>query len=187
MKEVKIKYFYKGEEISIEDFRELEKTLTSPLPYKQETKGDELYIYIQKPINTVLMDEAMLFPSQFYLEKASWANVEYKTPSIKMTEGVKYNSNKPKLSMLFIQFPDALKAIVKCSEYGHEKYKEFDKDFLNFKKVEGGSKAFADSGLRHRIEKGLDESGLPHQYHVAWNALAELQMWIEENSLKTDK
>ncbi len=184
MKEIKIKYFYKGEEISIEDFRELEKTLIFPLPYKQETKGDELYIYIQKPINTILMDEAMIFPKQFYLETSAWNKAGFTTVSKKKTEGVKYNDNKPKLSMLFTQFPDALKAVVKCSEYGHEKYKEFDKDFLNFKKVEGGSRAFADSGLRHRTEKGLDESGLPHQYHVAWNALAELQMWIEEQKQK---
>lgn len=95
--------------------------------------------------------------------------------------GKKDNKNKPQLSILFKQFPKALEALAKCSEYGNQKYKETDKDFLNFKRVSGGSKTYADAGLRHRLETGLDESGLPHQYHVCWNALAELQLWIEEN------
>lgn len=99
------------------------------------------------------------------------------------TEGQKFNNNKPQLSLLFTQFPQALEAIVKCSEYGHNKYKETDSDYLNFKKVDGGSKTYADAGLRHRLDKGVDsESKLPHQYHVAWNSLAELQLWIEENN-----
>jgi Domain of unknown function (DUF5664) len=97
-------------------------------------------------------------------------------------QGVKANKNKPQLSLLFKQFPKALEAIAKCSEYGHKKYKETDKDYLNYTRVYGGSKTYADAGLRHRLEQGNDsESGLPHQLHVAWNALAELQLWIQEN------
>jgi hypothetical protein len=109
-------------------------------------------------------------------------------PNIEQSKlGKKENKNKPQLSLLFKQFPKALEAITKCSEYGNNKYKETDKDFLNFKRVEGGSKTYADSGLRHRLQTGLDESGLPHQYHVDWNALAELELWIEENEQKIDK
>lgn len=96
--------------------------------------------------------------------------------------GIKHNENKPQLSLLFKQFPKALEAIVKCSEYGHEKYKNDDLDYLNFKRVKGGSKSYADAGLRHRTftEKTLDEdSGLPHAWHIAWNALAELQLILE--------
>jgi hypothetical protein len=97
-------------------------------------------------------------------------------------EGVKLNKNKPQISLLFKQFPKALEAIAKCSEYGHEKYKETDSDYLNFSRVEGGSNTYASAGLRHRLEQGNDlESGLPHQYHIAWNALAELELWIKEN------
>ena len=97
--------------------------------------------------------------------------------------GKKTNKDKSQLSLLFKQFPQALEAIVKCSEYGHEKYKETDADYLNYQRVDGGSKTYADSGLRHRLEQGNDlESGLPHQYHVAWNALAELQLWVMENN-----
>jgi hypothetical protein len=104
---------------------------------------------------------------------------------VKETEGVKLNKNKPQMSLLFKQFPKALEAIVRCSEYGHNKYKETDKDYLNFKRVEGGSKAYADAGLRHRMQQGIDlESGLPHAYHSAWNALSELELWIDENNPK---
>lgn len=98
------------------------------------------------------------------------------------SEGAKANKNKAQLSLLFKQFPKALEAIVRCSEYGHEKYKETDFDYLNYTRVEGGSKTYADASLRHRIETGNDfESGLPHQFHSAWNALAELELWIKEN------
>ena len=104
---------------------------------------------------------------------------------VEMAKGMKTNKNKPQLSLLFRQFPQALEAIARCSEYGHLKYKEADSDYLNYQRVEGGSKTYADAGLRHRIEQGNDlESGLPHQYHVAWNALAELQLWIMENEIK---
>lgn len=101
---------------------------------------------------------------------------------VKKETGVKHNKNKPQLSLLFKQFPKALEAIVKCSEYGHEKYKETDEDYLNFKRVEGGSKSYADAGLRHRIfKKGTTDidSQLPHSYHIAWNALAELELILE--------
>lgn len=102
---------------------------------------------------------------------------------MKNNTGVKLNNGKPQISLLFKQFPKALEAIAKCSEYGHEKYKETDHDFLNYQRVEGGSKNYADAGLRHRLQEGNDnESGLPHAFHVAWNALAELEIWIKENN-----
>jgi hypothetical protein len=102
----------------------------------------------------------------------------------KETEGIKHNEGKPQLSLLFTQFPKALEAIVKCSEYGHKKYNKNgeDADYLNFKRVEGGSIIYADAGLRHRLyKKGTTDldSQLPHAYHVAWNALAELELILE--------
>ena len=107
---------------------------------------------------------------------------ETKKAISKSQKGVKTNNLKPQMSLLFRQFPKALEAVVMCSQYGHEKYKETDEDYLNYTRVDGGSKTYADAGLRHRLEQGNDlESGLPHQFHVAWNALAELELWIKEN------
>ncbi len=96
--------------------------------------------------------------------------------------GKKENDGKPQLSLLFTQFPKALEAVAKCSEYGHQKYKETDQDYLNYQRVEGGSKTYADAGLRHRaFPKGTTDidSQLPHAYHVAWNALAELELILK--------
>lgn len=110
---------------------------------------------------------------------------ETKKAISKSQKGVKTNNLKPQMSLLFKQFPKALEAVVLCSQYGHEKYKETDEDYLNYTRVDGGSKTYADAGLRHRLEQGNDsESGLPHQFHVAWNALAELELWIKENENK---
>ena len=116
-----------------------------------------------------------------YLNEAPLGSFGRRGKKIDYSVGKKENKNKPQISLLFKQFPQALEAIAKCSEYGHEKYKETDTDYLNYQRVYGGSKTYADAGLRHRLEQGDDlESGLPHQYHVAWNALAELQLWIQE-------
>lgn len=102
--------------------------------------------------------------------------------------GNKYSKGKPKLSILIRQFPRALKAICSVSEYGHNKYIESDEDYLNFIRVPDAENQYRDAGLRHELERGineLDESGYPHIYHKAWNALAELEIY-ERNRIRTD-
>ena len=142
---------------------------------KDKIKTAKLHTYPLTP-EECLKDDVITNSSRGEKE-----TMEYLNEGLKRTEGVKLNKLKPQISLLFKQFPDALEAIAKCSEYGHKKYKETDSDFLNFKRVAEGSKAYADAGLRHRLKKGIDlESMLPHCYHVAWNALAELQLLIEE-------
>lgn len=101
--------------------------------------------------------------------------------------GVKYNQDKlPIDTVLTKQFPNAVEALVKCSLYGHKKYEKFDKDWLNFKKVEGGSQTYADAAARHNQNKSKkdEESGLPHIFHKLWNVMAEVELWIEENDKK---
>ena len=117
-------------------------------------------------------------------DMGNWVESKYAKSLKKETEGIKHNQDKPQLSLLFKQFPKALEAVAKCSEYGHQKYGENDLDYLNFKRVEGGSKTYADAGLRHRTfaEKTTDiDSQLPHTWHVCWNALAELELILENN------
>ena len=88
--------------------------------------------------------------------------------------------------MITKQFPNALEAVCKATLFGHEYYKEFDADWLNYQRVEGGSQAYAEAMLRHNMDKaGLDDkSGLPHIYHVVWNAMAMLELWLKENKTK---
>ncbi len=88
--------------------------------------------------------------------------------------------------MITVQFPKAIEAIAKATLFGHNKYKNTDSDFLNYKRVEGGSQTYADAGARHGLYKNkIDiDSGLPHIILKAWNILAELELWIEENKYK---
>lgn len=97
--------------------------------------------------------------------------------------GQKHNKYKLPMSKLFVQFPDALQAIVLASCYGHHCYPT-DTDWLNFKRVEGGSQNYKDAGIRHSLGAEKDEeSNLPEIFHQAWNKLAELQLWLEENKI----
>lgn len=106
-----------------------------------------------------------------------------------MKEGVKHNNGKIELSKILIQFPDALKAVMLASTFGHIKYEETDKDWLNFKKVKGGSETFKDAMVRHLAsqEELEPDSGLPPQFHWVWNALSHLQLWIEEQDIDVDE
>lgn len=100
------------------------------------------------------------------------------------TEGIKHNEDKLPLDIVLTrQFPKALNAVCQATMFGHNKYKDTDTDFLNFKKVLGGSQTYADALQRHSVNKGTIalDSGLPHIFHKCWNALAELELWIEEN------
>lgn len=97
-----------------------------------------------------------------------------------MKKGVKHSESKPPVGKLFKQFPNALTAVAMCSMFGHLKYEEYDADWLNYKRVEGQD--YLDAIARHLLG-GLsfdEESKLPHKFHVAWNALADLEKYITE-------
>ena len=101
-------------------------------------------------------------------------------------KGVKHNSNKPSLDIVLNrQFPKALQLISLATEFGHNKYKEVDTDYLNFKNVQGGSQTYFDAAARHNTERDNrdSQSNLPHIIHVAWNYLAGLELWAEENQI----
>ncbi len=101
--------------------------------------------------------------------------------------GEKHNKGKLPMSKLFIQFPDALQAVILASCYGNFKYPK-DTDWLNFKRVPGGSQNYRDAEIRHFLGGENDEeSGLPEIFHQAWNKLAELQLWLEENNINIKK
>lgn len=102
----------------------------------------------------------------------------------KKEKGVKYNQHKLPLDIVISrQFPNALQAIALSSSYGHSKYAETDVNWDNFKKEPNSSASYADALQRHNIDKsGTDESGLPHIFMKAWNAMAECEMWVIENN-----
>lgn len=98
-------------------------------------------------------------------------------------QGVKHSSNKLPLGILIqSQFPNALQALSKVTKYGHEKYLEHDKDWLNFKRVENAFENYTNAMQRHfiqeEIEKTDTESEFEHIYHTAWNAMARLEIYL---------
>ena len=38
--------------------------------------------------------------------------------------------------------------------------------------------------FKAEIEANDDESGFPHECHVVWNALAQLELWLTKGELK---
>jgi hypothetical protein len=98
-------------------------------------------------------------------------------------EGVKKDNEKLPMGIVIQrQFPNALKAIAKCSLYGHNKYEETDLDWMNFERLENAEERYFNALFRHLLDCGLDldkkdsESELPHIYHVVWNAMALLEL-----------
>lgn len=109
----------------------------------------------------------------------------------KFTEaGQKYNKLKAPLDIIQTkQFPKALQLLALSTAYGHHKYKDTDLDFLNFKRVEGGSQTYLDAQSRHATDRNnLDsESGLHHFIHSIWNGIAALEIWAEENKINIEE
>ena len=95
--------------------------------------------------------------------------------------GVKNDNNKlPYYTVLFKQFPLAIKEVVKCSKAGHEKYKETDTDWQNFARLENAEIRYKEAMIRHMTEEGLvedmaDFGEMTHEGAVIWNALADLE------------
>lgn len=101
-------------------------------------------------------------------------------------KGIKFNEGKLPMSVIKKQFPNALKAIVMCSLYGHSKYNANgeDEDWLNYTRVSGGSQTYRDAFERHSLyDVGSldDESKLPHLFHELWNKMAEVELYIKKN------
>ncbi len=95
-------------------------------------------------------------------------------PFEKEFKGVKNDDDKLPLGIVIQkQFPNALNAVAKCSQYGNSKYKETDKDWLNYQRVDDWYNRYSNAAMRHFITQGNDEeSGLSHIYHCLWNMMA---------------
>ena len=98
-------------------------------------------------------------------------------------EDCKYDKGKNIAGVLFEDFPNALDGVSSVATFGAEKYKR-----SSWCTVENGLQRYQDALVRHQIAKGrgetLDpESGRPHSWHIAWNALAiaELEARLSES------
>lgn len=102
-------------------------------------------------------------------------------PRAAEAEGRKLDTGKSRADLLVSDFPRALLEVGKVAGFGAAKYAEH-----NWLKVENGGKRYAAALLRHALENGkcpssVDaESGFLHLAHVAWNALAILELALIE-------
>lgn len=99
--------------------------------------------------------------------------------------GQKYDSGKILAACLFEYFPDALMSVAEVATYGANKYVR-----NGWRDVPDKETRYADAFFRHILKDYMgeefdDESGLRHKAHAAWNALALLQMEIENNKDKS--
>lgn len=98
------------------------------------------------------------------------------------TDGTKLDQGKPCASLLR-NFGRALLAVADVATYGKKKYNE-NHDDPNFVKVEDAIHRYRDARWRHELAAGIEprdeESGLLHLQHIAWNALAELEVFLRE-------
>ena len=101
-----------------------------------------------------------------------------------MSEGRKYDSNKPRLAEMIIDFKEPLLQLCKVWEFGANKYEK-----SNWKLVENGRDRYTNAMLRHLVQEEDflfdDESKLLHASHIAFNALARLYFIVQE--LKKNK
>lgn len=111
----------------------------------------------------------------------------YRTSFVKQKEmtnqhapGLKHDAEKVRPRLLVEGFPLALTAVAEVSTFGANKYCEG-----GWKTVPNGKERYADALYRHLLRAAAgelrdSESGLLHYAHAAWNALAVLQLMLDD-------
>jgi len=90
--------------------------------------------------------------------------------------GAKLDSGKLRPSLILDSMSRAITGVVQVGTFGANKYS--DGGWLE---VPGGIQRYRDAQLRHEAKRAggelLDpDSGLPHDFHIAWNVLAQVEL-----------
>lgn len=93
--------------------------------------------------------------------------------------GAKVDAGKPRMSMVLGGFSDALVEVVRIGTFGAAKYTDG-----GWRTVPNGFQRYEDAQMRHQFyrhsgEEYDPESHYLHLAHEAWNALAKLQLFID--------
>lgn len=96
------------------------------------------------------------------------------------TPGAKLDAGKPRPLLVLRDFARALNAVIEVAEHGARKYT--DGGWL---RVDNGIERYSNALYRHLLDEAIGspwdgKSGLPHAAHVAWNALARLELALRE-------
>ena len=98
-------------------------------------------------------------------------------------KGVKLDSGKNRLGLVLGGFSHALWLVGCVGTFGADKYTD-----KGWQQVKNGKNRYLDALLRHLFkvfmgEETDKESGLPHLAHVCWNALAILELTVNEKQI----
>jgi hypothetical protein len=94
--------------------------------------------------------------------------------------GAKADATKIRAGLVLLNFAHALQAVAEIGTFGARKYSD-----NGWKQVPAGIDRYTDALLRHLLAEGTGEyldqdSGLLHAAHCAWNALARLELMLNE-------
>jgi hypothetical protein len=92
-------------------------------------------------------------------------------------KGVKYDTEKPRMDLVLRGFSHAIEDVADVGTYGASKYTDD-----GWQSVDNGIERYLSAMIRHYLkyrqgEMYDTESELPHLSHMAWNALAVLELW----------
>jgi Domain of unknown function (DUF5664) len=90
--------------------------------------------------------------------------------------GAKLDAGKQRPALIVDAMPRAIAGVVSVGTFGANKYS--DGGWLE---VQGGIERYRDAQLRHESKRAMGEakdkdSGLPHDFHIAWNVLAQVEL-----------
>jgi Domain of unknown function (DUF5664) len=104
-------------------------------------------------------------------------------PSGKTEGAVKFDAGKAPIARGFLDcFPRAIEAVATVSQAGYEKYKKW----AGWRDVENAEIRYRDALARHLLsdavyDNGSGGTGCMHLAQVAWNALALLDLYLEQH------
>lgn len=93
--------------------------------------------------------------------------------------GAKFDAGKVEVGLIFDDMPRALLAVAEIGTYGRHKYSKG-----GWKYVENGIERYTNAMDRHRLKEGIETvdrgTEMLHAAHLAWNALARLELMLRE-------
>lgn len=101
--------------------------------------------------------------------------------------GAKLDAGKNRLGLVLGGFPNALQAVGEVGTFGAAKYTDD-----GWKHVDNGVERYTDAMLRHQFKEMAGEDFDPdsekiHAAHTAWNALARLELIINQREESKDE
>lgn len=120
--------------------------------------------------------------SNFHKEPTPEKTAKQFKEHLKNIEGVKESQSVKKAPIFTYckQMKNAIEQLAFRSEYGHNKYLEFDADWQNFARVENGDEEYGNAQFRHALGIGEDTE-LEHYVASAWDAVARLEIYLRKN------